>query len=46
VVRPVRHRGHTAAALKHSSNAAEKAAQSQFIDHFGAAVERRFRVVE
>lgn len=46
VVAPVRLRGQTAAARKPVSRVAEQAAQQQFIDHFGAAVERRFRVVE
>lgn len=46
IVRPVRLRGQTAAALKPVSSADEQAVQEQFNDHFGAAIERRLRVVE
>lgn len=45
VVRPVRGRGQTAAALKVVSNVAEQAAPADFIDGFAAGV-RHLRVVE
>ncbi len=46
VVRPVRHRGQTAAALKPIQQAVAEPVAPDFTDHFAAAVERRFRVVE
>ncbi|MGC6728100.1 hypothetical protein, partial [Escherichia coli] len=46
VVRPVRHRGQTAAALKPIPQAVAEPVAPDFTDHFAAAVERRFRVVE
>lgn len=45
VVRPVRHRGHTAAALKPIQQAAEQPVAPDFSDHFAAGV-ARLRVVE
>lgn len=46
VIRPVRHRGNTAAALKAAPIAEQAPASIAFIDRFVAADERRLRVVE
>lgn len=46
VVRAVRHRGQTAAALKPQFNAVEQAAQPEFTSSFDAGLKRHLRVVE
>jgi len=45
VIRPVRHRGATAAALKAASSAVSEPSQTHVMDRFAAAAERRLRLV-
>lgn len=46
IVRPVRHRGQTAAALKPLQQAAPMPAVPDFLDAFAAGAERRLRIIE
>lgn len=46
VIRPVRHRGQTAAALKSLPIASQDPLKTAVIDRFAAAAERRLRIVE